>query len=76
MRWGYAGAANHSHTHTGNSGSCYWNTSSSSGGNLSGSGTSISSVSDSRPPWRDVIYIMAPEEPSAGGNVGMFGANF
>ena len=59
---------NEAHTHGGgNSGS---------GGGTGSSSFSFGSSGDSRPASHTVIYLMAPEEPSAGGNVAMFGANF
>ncbi len=42
-----------------------------------GSGTQgINQATGVNPAYKTVTWIMAPEEPSAGGNVGMFGANF
>ena len=52
-------------------------TTSSSGIGSFGPGTNgIQSGSHGSPSYKTVTWIMAPEEPSAGGNVPMFGANF
>ena len=73
--WGWPGTrvlCPNCHSHTYNSSS----TNSSATGSY-GSGTQgIAQASSVNPAYKTVTWIMAPEEPSAGGNVGMFGANF
>ena len=56
------------HTHPGGSVS-------NAGGGF-GSATNGIASNSSHPAYRQVQWIMAPEEPSAGGNVGMYGAAF
>ena len=63
---------NYAHTHPLSSTS----TSSNPIGSFSSGTSGISSGSHGTPAYKTVTWIMAPEEPSAGGNVGMFGANF
>ena len=58
----------HGHTHA--------LTSVSSAGGGFGSATNGIASNSSHPAYRTVQWIMAPEEPSAGGNMAMFGANF
>jgi hypothetical protein len=68
----FAPSANHPHSQY----SPAHNTNSDSGGSVPGVGTSIGGSSDDRPSFRTAVFIMAPEEPSAGGNIGMFGSEF
>ena len=36
----------------------------------------INSTSNTEPAYRTVAFLSSPEEPSAGGNMAMFGTNF
>lgn len=41
-----------------------------------GTAQDVSNNTDTEPEFRTVVFLKAPEEPTAGGNIGMFGANF
>ena len=43
---------------------------------LTSTSPTLTYVADEQPSFRTVNYLMSGEEPVAGGNVGMFGANF
>jgi len=72
-----AGGAQQGYANTSNSGHAHSSGTSGGGGSTGSTGFSFGASSDSRPASHSIIYLMAPEDSSAGGgNVGIFGSNF